>query len=74
MKSKGHLYIHIHHPGIQQSYLVKVYKLTQVYFSLYKQILQHGLSARTTVIIRLIEYKEVILGYKILSGIIYIVN
>jgi hypothetical protein len=74
MKSKGHLYIHIHHSGIHQSYFIQVYKLTQVYCSLQKQILPQGLSDRTTIIIRLIEYREVILRYKMLSGIIYTIN
>jgi hypothetical protein len=74
MKSKGHLYIHIHHSGIQQSYLMQVYKLMQVYCSMQKQILQRDLSGRTTITIWLIEYREVILGYKILSGIIYTIN
>jgi hypothetical protein len=38
-----------------------------------EKILQ-GSSTRTSIIIRLIEYREIILGRKILSGIIYIIN
>jgi hypothetical protein len=33
--------------------------------------LHQGLSARTTIIILIIDYREVIVGHEVLSGIIY---
>jgi hypothetical protein len=47
-----------------------VYKLTIFYFQNAKKVLQQDLSARTTFIILIIDYTEIILGHEVLSGII----
>jgi hypothetical protein len=47
-----------------------VYKLTIFYFQNAKKVLQQDLSARTTFIILIIDYTEIILGHEVLNGII----
>jgi hypothetical protein len=51
---------------------IQVYKLTNVHFSLCKILHQDlRLGARTTIMILIVDYREVILGQKVLNGIIH---
>jgi hypothetical protein len=50
---------------------IKVYKLTIFYLQNAEKVLHQGLSARTTHIILIIDYREIILGHEMMSNIIH---
>jgi hypothetical protein len=73
MKRKGHLYTYIHHPSIQQIYFCTSLILTKFCCKVQRKELHQNqhLSTRTTIIVLIIDNREVILGHEMLSDIIY---
>jgi hypothetical protein len=74
VKSKGHLYIyHITHLKYPIKSFHHKFDINKVLLQNTKEKLHQGLrlSARTTIIILIIDYREVILGHEVFSGIIY---